>query len=225
MLTPPGRPQRRWIGQIAALALGVGVILGLRLVWINLLVDHIVVRNFGVVEPGKVYRTRRLTEQTPARVTRDNGIKTIVDFGAYSPDSPQEETEAAFAGHNGINRVVLRLYGDGTGNPNAYVQALKIMNDPANQPVLVHCSAGSERTGIAVMLYRNIFQGVPLEEAEAIEFKHSADRSSPFMPFVHRWRDPIAAALKSGSLIPDIAPADALTAATAPQVAEVAPKK
>ncbi len=227
MNATPGKPRRSWVRRTVALALAVGVILGLRLVWMDLLVDHIIVRNFGVVEPGKIYRTGRLTEQTLARVTRDNAIKTIVDLGAYLPDSPQEKTEAAFAEHNGINRVVLRLYGDGTGNPNAYVQALRIITDPANQPVLVHCNAGSERTGVAVMLYRNIYQNVPLEtaHAEAQTFKHNPGKNTRLLPYVQRWRDPIAAALKSGSLIPDIAPADALTPATAPQLADVQAKK
>lgn len=218
--SPSGTPRARspHLRRIVTIALAIGVILGLRLVWMDLLVDHFIIRNYGVVDEGKIYRTGRLTDRTLARVTQEHGIKTIVDFGGYPAGTSQEKSEAEYAAQHGIKRVVLRLYGDGTGNPNAYVEGLKIITDPANQPVLIHCSAGSERTGAAVMLYRHFYQNVPMETAlaEAQQFKHNPRRNKTLAPYLEKWTESIGAALKAGTDIPGVPPPSAETPATMP---------
>lgn len=217
--TPP-RARSPHLRRIITITLIVLACVGLGVLWQKVLKDHFVIRNFGVVEEGKIYRSGRLTEGTLEKVHDGYHIKTIVDFGAYPPGSPQEKTEAEFAQRNGIKRVVLSLYGDGTGNPNAYVEALKLMTDPASQPVLVHCSAGAQRTGVAVMLYRNLYQNVPMETAytEAQDFRHDPKRNRAFWPYITKWHDPIADALKKGTPIPGIPPPRADTPATMPDL-------
>jgi len=39
------------------------------------------------------------------------------------------------------------------------LQALRIMADPANRPLLIHCQHGADRTGAMVALYRVVVQG------------------------------------------------------------------
>jgi len=38
------------------------------------------------------------------------------------------------------------------------LQALRIMADPANRPLLIHCQHGADRTGAMVALYRVVVQ-------------------------------------------------------------------
>jgi len=45
------------------------------------------------------------------------------------------------------------------------LQALKIMIDPANRPLMVHCQHGADRTGALVALYRVVVQGWTKEAA------------------------------------------------------------
>jgi hypothetical protein len=45
------------------------------------------------------------------------------------------------------------------------VQALRIMVDPANRPLMVHCQHGADRTGALVALYRIVVQGWSKEKA------------------------------------------------------------
>ncbi len=47
------------------------------------------------------------------------------------------------------------------------VQFLKIVRNPENQPVLLHCKHGSDRTGMMVAVYRIVEQGWRKEEAIA----------------------------------------------------------
>lgn len=45
------------------------------------------------------------------------------------------------------------------------VEFLKIVSDPANAPVLVHCQHGADRTGTLCAVYRIVFDGWTKEEA------------------------------------------------------------
>jgi protein tyrosine phosphatase (PTP) superfamily phosphohydrolase (DUF442 family) len=45
------------------------------------------------------------------------------------------------------------------------LQALKIMADPQNRPLLIHCQQGADRTGAMVALYRVVVQGWTAEKA------------------------------------------------------------
>ncbi|MBN2713077.1 MAG: dual specificity protein phosphatase family protein [Planctomycetes bacterium] len=45
------------------------------------------------------------------------------------------------------------------------VKFLKIVNDPDNQPVLVHCQHGSDRTGTMCAIYRIVIEGWDKEDA------------------------------------------------------------
>lgn len=167
---------------------------------------NIVPKNFGVVEPGLLYRSGELTPATTRRVVEENKIRTIVDLGGFSDDPPAEQVAARTAKALGVERRVFRLEGDGRGNPNAYVEALRIIADPSKQPVLVHCSAGSERTGACVILYRHIVQqkgrwcAADLIE-EARRFKHDPQRNEAMRPYLDEWVDKIEKAYRDGTLI------------------------
>jgi protein tyrosine/serine phosphatase len=45
------------------------------------------------------------------------------------------------------------------------LEALRVMADPANRPLMIHCRHGSDRTGALVALYRVVVQGWTKEKA------------------------------------------------------------
>ncbi|USN99998.1 MAG: tyrosine-protein phosphatase [Phycisphaeraceae bacterium] len=166
-------------------------------------VPNLVPKNFGVVAEGRVYRSGELTPEALRSVIESRGIRTIVDFGAFDHDPAGERREQSVADSLGVERRVLYLSGDGTGDPNRYVEALRLMTDASAQPVLVHCAAGAQRTGCAVALYRNVVEGWNDQRAldEATKYRHDPSENPRMPEMYHRWRDEIAGALRDGGTI------------------------
>ena len=166
-------------------------------------VPNVAPKNFGVVEPGVLYRSGELTPAAMRDVVTDHGVRTIIDFGAHDLDPAGEARERSVAQSLGVRRVVLPLWGDGTGDPNRYVEALRIIADPGAQPVLVHCAAGSERTGCMVALYRDLVQGWETERAlaETTEFRHDPEKNPDLRPMYDRWRNEIERSWRTGGHI------------------------
>jgi hypothetical protein len=169
--------------------------------WDDLIKPATVIKRLGEVAPGKVYRSGELTPAALAKIVREKGIRTEVDLGTFRDDPAGEARMAKAATALGIQRYSFHLYGDGTGDPNEYLQALRLINDPANQPVLVHCGAGTHRTGCAVVLYRTIIEGKDYQSSlkEAEEFDYVPSKHLKVKEMLDQWRGPITEAMKSGA--------------------------
>lgn len=194
-------------------ALGRFVVLGLAITltvvgYRNLVHPNLFPKRFAAVVPGEIYRSGKLTTAALTKVVRRHGIKTIVDLGAWVEDTPANhranlrEQHAAEA--LGAKRYVFQLIGDATGDPNDYARALRLIANPANQPVLVHCGAGTERTGCVVALYRMHTEGLTLDEAyaEAERAGHSSSRNPHLHEVLEAWSGPILKSLRTGEPIP-----------------------
>lgn len=125
--------------------------------------DRLRLKRWGVVEPGLVYRSGQVSSYRIEGALERFGIESIVNLMGPEPDDPDQSAEeaAAVAGN-----VVLRrfpLLGNGTGDLRMYADAVAQLHADvqAGRPVLVHCAAGTQRTGGAIALYRTLVQGVP----------------------------------------------------------------
>lgn len=199
----PSATRRRNLALAIALALaalaGSGVY-----AWEAQIKPRYIVKNFGVVEAGQVYRSGRLTTHTLDKVIRERGIKTVIDFGADAKGSPEDLAEQAVCDAKGLPRHRLDLNGDGTGDPNMYVAALRILADPANHPVLLHCGAGAQRTSAAVILYRHLMQNKTITEVypEAFAFGHKPRKDFILPTYLADWITDIERSYRTGEPIP-----------------------
>lgn len=165
--------------------------------------DNVLPRNYGVVDDGHVYRAGRLTPAATETLVKQHGIKTIVDLGAYEGIPDNERLAQRTADALGVTRHVFTLDGDGTGHPMGYVEALRLITDPKNQPVLIHCAAGAQRTTVCVMLYEKIVNNVPLEETlrVSMDHKHDPKKNPKLWPYVEKWAAKIEQAYRDGTVI------------------------
>lgn len=191
MTKAPG--SHTWAWSIGIIAVCVGLAL---LFWEKQVRFDVMPKRFGVVVENEIYRSGKLTPAAMRHVVEENGIRTIVDLGAWEPGTPEAALAHAVAAELKVDRVVFDLEGDATGDPNAYLETLRIMTDPARQPVLVHCGAGTERTGCTVILYRHLVEDVDVDVAyeEALGVGHSPRRNPHLRTVLDRWLEPIAEA-------------------------------
>lgn len=161
-------------------------------------------KNFATVQAGQVYRSGALTPAATKRVVDRHKVRTIIDLGGFDRDPAADRVAQLTAEALGVTRYQFLLSGDGTGNPNAYVAALRLLADEANHPVLIHCSAGSQRTSACVILYRHVIQDRAFERVyhEAFEHGHNADDNRAMGPYLLDWAPSIERAFREGGWIP-----------------------
>lgn len=157
---------RRWYARITVLA---AVAVGLT--WS--ITEYRRWRRFVVVKPGVLYRSNLLSNADLGDVLSRNGIKTVFSLSFTRSDEVQ-----AVCDRLGVKRYFHYMPGNGAGPDEPYLRFLEVMQDPANHPVLVHCSAGVQRTGGAVCLFRVIEQGWTLDRALA-EMKWRGNDGNP----------------------------------------------
>jgi len=120
------------------------------------------------------------------------GIKTIVDLTSSDADpDEQARTEAA-----GMTYVSIPMSTRRVPTAAEIAQFLSLVNDPAGQPVYVHCVGGRHRTGVMTAIYRMTHDGWSGEQAfkEMKRFKYGADFLHPeFKDFVRGYQaQPVA---------------------------------
>ena len=113
------------------------------------------------------------------------GVKTIIDLQIDGISGEQKLVEAAGMK---FHRIGMTTHQPPT--EEQLVSFLKLVNDPANQPVYVHCAGGRHRTGVMTAVYRMTHDSWNAEQAfkEMKQFKSGADFLHPeFKQFVYAY--------------------------------------
>lgn len=131
------------------------------------------VHHFAVVREGVLYRSGQPDEGQLAFLSKRYRIRTIVNLRGQAPDKEWYRSEAAFCQGHGIEFVSLAM--DETQEASANIQrVLDLLGDPRRQPALIHCEAGSARTGFAAAAFRIVLDGwsyeKAMEEARGLDF-------------------------------------------------------
>jgi protein tyrosine/serine phosphatase len=176
---------RSWRG--IAVAVCVCLLCGMIVWWYAGLRNRFEPVNFGVVEPGRLFRSGQISEHVIRKTIEKNHVGLILSLSG--DESADLEAEKSAAADLRVDRVYLGgLAGDGLGDPNVYPKALEqiIKANRNGKAVLVHCQSGAQRTGGVVAAYRILVEGQP--EAQAFEemgrYGHDPKHNPALIPFI-----------------------------------------
>jgi protein tyrosine/serine phosphatase len=108
--------------------------------------------NFHVVSPGQVYRSSQMNSNALAQIIHEYGIKSILNLRGEKPKDAWYPDETNTASQLGVKHFDFALSAAREVTDKEIEQILAIIRD-APKPVLIHCQAGADRTGLVSALY------------------------------------------------------------------------
>ena len=114
------------------------------------------------------------------------GVKTVIDL---QEDGDVTEGQLVESAGMKFYRIPMTTHQAPTHEELALF--LRLVNDPANQPVYVHCAGGRHRTGVMTAVYRMTHDGWSADQAfrEMKQYKYGADfLHQEFKQFVYGYR-------------------------------------
>ena len=167
------------------------------------------VSNFWRVEPD-LYRSAR-PESAGFQELEKLGVKAVLDVESPADEAAAKGTSLKLY-HVPMNAFGLR--------DESVLEAMRILSDPANRPIVIHCQHGADRTGAMMALYRIVVQGWSkadaIREMNAGGYHHSSWFSNLDRYVANADVDGLRKALKIAK------PSNTLLAALAQAPAEVA---
>lgn len=138
--------------------------------WGNaLFIDHAILRlgwrNWGVVAPGRLYRSNHPLPWQIRLAARHHGIRTVINLRGNRADCGADALSRAEAARLGLAHIDAPFESRGAPHKDRILRLAAIFQD-MQEPALIHCKSGADRTGLAAGLWL-MLQGRPVAEALA----------------------------------------------------------
>jgi protein tyrosine phosphatase (PTP) superfamily phosphohydrolase (DUF442 family) len=197
----PLAPPRRRLGPRLAIVFLVALVMGGVYVWRCQISTY----HLATVDPGVLYRDGNQSPcqfETAVRKVQPKTVVSLVDDAEEADENkPQFDSEREFLEKKGIRleRIPIKLGGWPTKQD--VERFLAVVNNPDNQPVLVHCAQGVRRTGMMAAAYQIRQMGYDKERAKQsiLRFGHSDRTANDVARFIDGY-DPQTGA------VPDLMP-------------------
>src|SRR4030095_8328707 len=118
------------------------------------------------------------------------GVKTVINLIG---DAELDAREQSLVEEHGMRYLLIPMSTRKAPTSQQLETFLSVVNDPASQPVYVHCVGGRHRTGVMTAVYRMTKDGISGAEAfaEMKRFNYGPDFLHPeFKKFVYEYRAP-----------------------------------
>lgn len=190
---------------IAVIAAVAGLVIG---GWLGFIRDRVFPKKFGVVVDGQIYRSGQISSSLIKKILTQHKIQVIVNLSAAGANDTDKQAEEQAAKDLNIKVLRFPLNGKGTGDVNNYAGAITAIVEAQknSQPVLVHCSAGAQRTGGIIAAYRLLIQkkDPAFVVAEMKRYGWSPNGNSDIIPYLNSNMAQLAAILKQAGVINEI---------------------
>jgi len=122
--------------------------------------------NFRAVVPERVYRSGQLSPEDLEERIRRHGLKSIVNLRGEKEDRDWYRRELEVAERHGVEVRSLDLIPERLPSRPDVVALIEHL-ERLSEPILIHCSAGADRTGFASVLARMALGRAQFEEARS----------------------------------------------------------
>lgn len=114
--------------------------------------------NFHPVINGELYRSAQPTPEQLSEYVRAYGIRSVVNLRGSNPNSAWYREEVATAAALGLVHTDFAMSARRILSASDKDKLLAILRD-APKPLLIHCEAGADRSGLAAALYLAAIRG------------------------------------------------------------------
>jgi protein tyrosine/serine phosphatase len=122
--------------------------------------------NFHEVVAGQLYRSNQPSVEELARYAKDHGIRTVINLRGANESKAWYRDEVETSRELGLNHIEFGMSASQELDMNRVNELVSIMRD-APKPILIHCKAGADRTGLATALYLSRVALLGEKEAES----------------------------------------------------------
>ena len=147
----------------------------------SLFIDHAVLRlswtNWGVVVPGRVYRSNHPVPFHLRRAVARHGLRTIINLRGEAAN-PSTSRSAAAAARLGIDHVYMAFESRGAPHRERIVRFHEIYRK-MRFPALIHCKSGADRAGLAAGLVILFEGGTAAAASRQLSLRHGHIARSP----------------------------------------------
>lgn len=138
--------------------------------WINsLFVDHAALRvgwrNWAVVAPGRLYRSNHPLPWQLRAAKRRHGIRTVINLRGHRQSCGSDMLAREEAARLALTQIDAPFESRGAPHKDRILRLVDLLAQ-AEEPILIHCKSGADRTGLVAGLWL-LLQGRPVSEAAA----------------------------------------------------------
>ncbi len=108
--------------------------------------------NFHTVIEGEVYRSAQPTPAQLEAYVREHGIRTVINLRGENSRNDWYRDEVATAKALGVGHIDFKMSAAEDFTPERADEITAIMA-AAPKPILIHCQAGADRTGLVSAIY------------------------------------------------------------------------